>query len=628
MDNTGYRTGFVNWLALLIAAVASYLVASSANSATGLVSVIFLGVGFLIAFVSYFQMRLGQREQLEKMEYDELVKAKGGSTLFAEPSSEAFPAQRSREQFERFFVPGFTVLILILQGTAAYQLWVYFKDAPAPVAGKETLVMAMYALVALVLFLLGKYSARLSRSESLRLLRPGAGYLMLGSILCFVTAVVEAASKFEFKRADLYTAKTLTIILMIVTIETLINLVLEIYRPRVKGQAARMLYESRLIGLLGQPGGIITTAAQALDYQFGFKVSETWFYRFLERAFAWLLLLQLAALFASTCFVVIEPYEQGLLERFGKPVEGRSLLEPGLHVKWFWPIDKVYRHRTRAVQTFIVGPSEDEDHDKEKIVLWTRAHFKDEFSLLVASRDNSVAAPQAGAAPGDQAVPVNLLSASIPVQYRITDIRAWAYGHANASNMIENVASREVIRYLINVDIDELLTTGRSAASEALRTRIQAGADKAKLGVEIMLVGLEDIHPPVKVAEAYEQVIGAFQEAQTNILAAQAYRAERIPAAQMEATNIINQALADKINKVASAAGDASLYQNQLIAYAAAPLVYLRHAYFDTLVRALIPTRKVVLGITNTHDIFQINLEDKISTDMLDVSPMPVAPKK
>src|SRR6202162_1206257 len=118
------------------------------------------------------------------------------------------------------------------------------------------------------------------------------------------------------------------------------------YRPRVKGKIERPLYESRLVGLLGQPEGLITTAAQALDYQFGFKVSETWFYRFFRRALGVLVLLQLGALLLSTCVVFIEAGEQGLLERFGRPVTDRTLLEPGAHLKCPWPIDKVYRFRT------------------------------------------------------------------------------------------------------------------------------------------------------------------------------------------------------------------------------------------------------------------------------------------
>jgi len=93
-----------------------------------------------------------------------------------------------------------------------------------------------------------------------------------------------------------------------VGIETVLNLILEIYRPRVRGKAGRPLYESRLVGLLGQPEGLITTAAEALDYQFGFKVSETWFYRTLrERVLAMFIGLQILALVLSTMVTIIEP---------------------------------------------------------------------------------------------------------------------------------------------------------------------------------------------------------------------------------------------------------------------------------------------------------------------------------
>ena len=60
----------------------------------------------------------------------------------------------------------------------------------------------------------------------------------------------------------------------------------------------------------------------------------------------------------------------------------------------------------------------------------------------------------------------------------------------------------------------------------ALRTAIQKGADTAKLGVEIVFVGLQDIHPPtgtkeITVAAAYEKLIGAEQDRATAILAAE-----------------------------------------------------------------------------------------------------------
>jgi hypothetical protein len=207
------------------------------------------------------------------------------------------------------------------------------------------LALALFALFALTLFLLGKFSATLARIEGHRLLRPSASFVLLAAYLCFFVALGIVGVQAGLPRADKYVAYALCGLLALVATETLINLILEIYRPRVRGKVERPLYESRLVGLLGQPEGLITTAAQALDYQFGFKVSETWFYRFFEKALGWLLLVQFAVLVLSTCVVFIEAGEQGLIERFGKPVDVRNVLNQGAHIKLTWPIDRVFRFR-------------------------------------------------------------------------------------------------------------------------------------------------------------------------------------------------------------------------------------------------------------------------------------------
>jgi hypothetical protein len=138
---------------------------------------------------------------------------------------------------------------------------------------------------------------------------------------------VEAFTWFGYPGTDKIVAQILIIFLAVVSIETILGLVMEIYRPRQRGQMGRVLYESRLIGLLGQPDGLIRTAAEALDYQFGFKVSETWFYRLLERTLAWIVLAQLTLLFLSSSIVVISPQEEALLERFGKRFPQRNPAE-------------------------------------------------------------------------------------------------------------------------------------------------------------------------------------------------------------------------------------------------------------------------------------------------------------
>src|SRR6058998_1159062 len=111
MERNIQKNGIINLLVLLVVGVAGFAVARYSNSLAGLVSLVFIGLGLLVAAVSWFQMRLEDRERLEKLELDELTRGvAGSSTLFNTGEAEAFLARRSREQFEKYFVPGFAIL--------------------------------------------------------------------------------------------------------------------------------------------------------------------------------------------------------------------------------------------------------------------------------------------------------------------------------------------------------------------------------------------------------------------------------------------------------------------------------------------------------------------------------------
>jgi len=627
MERNIQKNGLTNLFVLLVVAVAGFAVARYSNSLTGQVAAGYLTLGVFIAVVSWFQMRLEDRERLEKLEFDEVTKTGGGSTLFNTQETETFPASRSREQFERFFVPGFTVLLLLFQGTGAWWFWHWLQRSPASQPLEQPLVaLGLYAIFFLALFLLGKYSAGIARLENQRLLRPGANYLLLGAYLCAIVALSIVAALADFPRVDFYAAEALCTLLGLLAFENLLGLVLESYRPRIKGKVGVLLYDSRLIGLLSHPESLLTTAAHVLDYQFGFKVSETWFYRFLEKAFRWLVLAQFGILLLSTCFVFIEAGQQGLLERFGKPVEGRALINPGFHLKYPWPMDRVYRYTNEAIQTFYIGFEGGGKEEHENTVLWTVAHYKDEFNLLVASREPAGAAttnnPTAKKIP-----PVNLLSVSIPVQYQITNLSAWAYNHQDAAALLEEIGTREVVRYLVSVDLHEMMSSGRFKAGEDLRERIQAGANERELGAQILFVGLQDAHPPVKVAASYEAVIGAQQKRLASRLQAEAFAVHTNALASADAVKRRNEAAADRKRLEAGALARAALFENQLPAYRASPAVYMNRAYLQALSRGGSATPKVILAATNTEDVILLNFEEKLRPDLLDMQ-VPAAKTK
>ncbi|MDB6029526.1 MAG: Band 7 protein [Verrucomicrobiales bacterium] len=616
MDRNHTKVGLINWVLLLVASVVSVMVTRYVNSIAGWMGSIILGMGVLVALITYFQMRLEERERFEKLEFDELNKAKGSSTLFTQ-EAEAFPAQHSREQFERFFIPFFTVLMFLGQcGVVAWE-WLSLEKHAVPLVPERTLVGAsVYGLIFLVLFLLGKYCSGLARLQNQRLLRPTAGYLLLGAYVSLALSASIAISAWaNLPRADVFVARALAVVIAFVAIETLGGLVFEIYRPRVKGKASQMLYESRLVGLLGQPEGIFKTAAHALDYQFGFKVSETWFYKFLEKWASLIALAQIAVLFLSTAFVFVETGEEALLERFGRPVTGRDVLSAGLHFKYPWPVDKVYRYRTEKIQSFTIGvPPEEGEHESSTIV-WSVAHDKEE-NLIVASHDVATVSTNTD----KKSPPVNLLSVGIPVQFQVTNLVKWAYNNEEPNELLQKIATREVVHYLVSVDLIDIMSRGRAAAAVTLRERIQSAANARDLGAKIVFVGLEDIHPPVVVAGAYEKVIGAMQTREARILGAKAYQAQTNALAAAEAFRRLREAEADQQRAQVGALARAASFTNQLPAFNASPSVYSQRAYLQTLARASAGARKYIVATTNTTDVITLNLEDKIRADLLDVT--------
>jgi len=622
MERSTQKNGLINLLALLVVGVAGFAVARNSNSLAGQVGTLFLGMGLLVAAVSWFQMRLEANERLEKLELEDLARTHAGAAMFEAKDAEVFPAQRSRETFERWFVPAVTVLLCLLQSAGAYFFWRWLGKATTVADLKQpTIALGLFGVFALVLFLLGRFSATYARLENHRLLRPSASYVLLNAFICGLVAAGIVAVKWEFPKADFVLAHVLCGLLALVAIETLIALVLEIYRPRMKGKIERPLYESRLVGLLAQPEGLVTTAAQAVDYQFGFKVSETWFYRlFFERALKWLLLLQGGVLLLSTCVVFIDAGEQGLLERCGKPVEGRTVLEAGAHLKLPWPIDLVYRSRTEQIQTLEIGVTGGSSEEYERVVLWTKAHTRKaakEENFLVANRDQGLVSATNEPA-GKRTPPVSFITGSIPVEYQITNLMLWAYKNEDAPSLLHDVATREVVRFFASADMNELMSSARLAASETLADRIQAAANQRELGVRILAVAMQDLHPPVKVAKYYEDVVAATQTKLAKILAARADDIRTNKLAEAQVATITNRACADRQATEARALAQAALFTNQIPAFRAAPSVYVERAYLRTFTSATANARKYILLTPNTRDVLIFDLQDRIRPELLE----------
>ena len=90
-----------------------------------------------------------------------------------------------------------------------------------------------------------------------------------------------------------------------------------------------------------------------------------------------------------------------------------------------------------------------------------------------------------------------------------------------------------------------------------------------------------------------------------------------------EARKRVLEAKGGKVAKISNAIAQSGQFTNQIAAYLASPSVYKQRTYLATLVESMAGARKYILGTTNNNDSYWINLEDKFSTDLLDIKMSP-----
>ena len=299
-----------------------------------------------------------------------------------------------------------------------------------------------------------------------------------------------------------------------------------------------------------------------------------------------------------------------MLEHFGKPVD---TLTAGAHFKLPWPADKIYRYRTEQIQTLYVGFTPDAGKDEQNTILWTVAHNKEQNFLVGNRATATVQNENADTNDTLKSPPVSLITVSIPVQFQITNVMDWAYKNSDPTNLLGDLATRDVVHFLAGVDLSDMLSNARLEAAQKLQNRIQADANARRTRRENTFCRLaghssaDDRRGRLRKSRRR----GA-DEARQN-----SQRARPTPSAQTRwptrwRSRRRTSPTPAREQLEISAFARAALFTNQIPAFEAAPSVYKQRAYFQTFADATANSRKYILLVTNTQDVFIFDLEDKI----------------
>lgn len=510
---------------------------SDAINAVARLALLGIPIWFMI-FLVFKQMSRVTAEALETAELRR-ARAAGGSEAIFEMDDEALLLEQNRLRWMiKWMLPGVTIVLAILLIGGHFVGWHWTLDNAFTKSGEHsirrtsnpTLMMWFVVFTGFLCFLYARYSLTLSRMPEWRLLRAGATSLAGTAVACLLVVIALMAGA-HMEWAEPLVAYVVRVVLIVLGIELSANFILDLYRPRTPGMVPRPSFESRLLGLIGEPGGVARSIADAVNYQFGFEVSSTWFYQLLQRWLFPLMVATCVVVLALSSVVIINADERAYVERFGRLLgDPPHMLKPGLHLKWPFPIDMVERAPVHRVSEVVVGEATvEEDPDPRRAIVWTQDHdFVPEMMLLVASpklglRDAAAIAPVgAGVTGGSESVAVSLLMVSVPVVYRVRDLQKFLYSYAEPVKVMESVAYQYLCDYGASVDVDELMGPGREPFNQELKQRIQSRADELDLGIEIVFAGIRGAHPPTKekVADAFQAVVAAQTQMHATINAA------------------------------------------------------------------------------------------------------------
>ena len=234
----------------------------------------------------------------------------------------------------------------------------------------------------------------------------------------------------------------------------------------------------------------------------------------------WRLLPWLAAAYTLTGFYSVQPNEQAVVRRCGRPLPQVS--QPGLHFGFPYGIDRVVKVRVQEQKQVGVGmsrlssaakaPAGAANQSGVGINQWSRALGR------------QLQPQEAECLTGDN----NVILLSANVQYQIEDVRRYLFSTANVPVQVENSVAGALCEEVSKMEVDDVLTTRRGW--------LQAG-------VRITSVLLDErTEPPQEVADAFRDVTAAREDQQRAINDAQGYAARLQQSAEADADSLLQQA--------------------------------------------------------------------------------------
>lgn len=457
--------------------------------------------------------------------------------------------------------PVLLVLLTLAAGVATWLLW----QRPFAAAAKLGYHVPVIAAVVFVVCVTAEKWCQHTQSDTaagamLRGIASGFFMLRMASISIIAAAVLRLTG---FWNADRIVAVVLAAVAVYEALVLGFSFVVRLLRKDMETKPEVLC---RLTGM-GKDKNILSY----LEENTGITMRSLWSLQLIKKLLPGALLGVVLVLWLATSFVQIGPNQEGALFRLGKMRE--KTLQPGLHMTLPWPFDRVDVYNTKTLGRVTIGYVSEGDQDN----IWTEDHGGEEYLLLLGD--------------GNEMVAINL-----EIQYRIDDLISYIRSGAKPEAILQAQAYEIITARTIGTDLDTLLSTDREVFSETFREELGQRLKPYGTGLAVVDVVLESIHPPVNVADVYQELISAEIDAEYMLLNAQNTSYQHIKSAQKEKNQTVSNALVEKYEKIAQAEAAVTEFMAAAGADKAYRSEYRFLKYLNALTQSYAGTKLVIVG--------------------------------
>lgn len=296
----------------------------------------------------------------------------------------------------------------------------------------------------------------------------------------------------------------------------------------------------------------------------------------------------LVGLLAYGAFFQVEPEEEAIVLRFGKPTG--TPYQPGLHFKLPF-IDQVHKVPVQRQLRIEFGFRS----EPGKVTTSRTTGFETESLMLT----------------GD----LLLVHVRWSVIYRIVDIETWLFKVKDQQETIRDIAMAVMREVVGDYSLHEVLTTRvREIQAVAMERTEDKLKHKVPTGVRVTELSIKTTDPPDRAADAFDEFNRTEQKVRALLSETKAAKEDAIGDAEQEQKSAIGQAERKRTVIVKNAQGEADAFQRQLQEFSKAPAITRQWMYLQTMQRVLgAVSEKLVLDETGTGTLKLLPLNEMLA---------------